>query len=233
MPSLDESFPAILDVLLDQYGRPGGPFAALEPFEAMLAAVLDRVHAPEKRDKILAAFREEGLLDPQAFAEANHEELQEVLRAAHLSLPPAALRLFKSLPRWLIERHHGMVDELVGESDVSTAQLRDELLAVRGIGQSSADAILLFALRRPVYPLDRPTYRILARHGWIDPDAQYDDARDVVERLVPDDPDLLVALSSWFESVGRKFCRVQVPKCEKCPLRPFLPDGGPIDPSGG
>ncbi len=33
--------------------------------------------------------------------------------------------------------------------------------------------------------------------------------------------------------IGQKFCRVQVPKCEKCPLRPFLPEGGPIDPSEG
>jgi endonuclease III related protein len=156
-----------------------------------------------------------------------------VLRAAHLSLPARATRLLQSLARWLVERHHGMADELVGEGSVSTAQLRDELLALRGIGQTNADAVLLFALRRPVYPVDSPTYRVLARHGWIDTDAQYDDARDVVERLAPDDPDLLIAISSWFESVARKFCRAQVPKCEKCLLRSYLPEGGPIDPSRG
>ncbi len=233
MPSLDESFPAILNVLLDQYGRPDAPFAGLEPFEAMLAAVLDRLHAPGQPRARSWPFREEGLLDPRALAESNAEELAEVLRAARLSVPATATRPLQSLARWLVDRHHGIADELVGEEGVSTAQLRDELTALKGIGNTNADAILLFALRRSVYPLDRPTYRILARHGWIDPDAQYDDARDVVERLAPDDPDLLVALSTWFESVGQKFCRVQVPKCEKCPLRPFLPEGGPIDPSEG
>lgn len=233
MPSLDESFPAILDALIDLYGRPGSPFAALEPFEALLAAVLDRTQPPEKRDKILSTLREEGLLDPQTLAESDLEELTEVLRAARLSLPATALRPLKSLARWLVDRHHSMADALVGEGEVATSQLRDELLAVKGIGLTTADAVLLFALRRPVYPLDRATYRVLARHGWIDPDAQYEDARDVVERLAPDDPDLLTALSSWFESLAKKFCRASVPRCEKCPLRPFLPEEGPIDPSEG
>ncbi len=132
MPSLDESFPAILDVLLDQYGRPGAPFAALEPFEAMLAAVLDRVHAPEKRDKILAALREEGLLDPRALAESNAEELAEVLRAARLSVPATATRPLQSLARWLVDRHHGIADEPVGEGGVSTLRSATSLLRREG-----------------------------------------------------------------------------------------------------
>ena len=58
-------------------------------------------------------------------------------------------------------------------------------LALNGVGPATADALLLFALRRPVYPLDRATYRILVRHGWLDPSADYDEARAVVERPAP------------------------------------------------
>ena len=42
---------------------------------------------------------------------------------------------------------------------------------VPGIGLAAADAILLFALKRPSYPVDRATYRVLVRHGWLDPSA--------------------------------------------------------------
>src|SRR5262249_11967694 len=96
----------------------------------------------------------------------------------------------------------------------------------------TADALLLRALARPIYPLDRASYRILVRHGWLDLSADYDEARAVVERLSPDDPGTLAQLSDWLARIGGGVCRVRGAKCDPCPLRPFLPEGGPIDPQG-
>jgi endonuclease III related protein len=233
MASPDESFPAIHEALAGRYGRPLALAPGLEPFETIVATVLDRALDLKKRNAVLAALREEGLLDPQALAESHPAELDDALRSERLAVSRAALAPLHRLARWLVELHHGTADELAGpDSLVSTAQLREELLTVNGIGPATADAVLLFALRRPVYPIDRPTYRILARHGWIDSDTGYDEARDVVERLAADDPATLERLSSWFEQVGREFCRAGGPKCERCPLRPFLPESGPVEPNG-
>ena len=98
--------------------------------------------------------------------------------------------------------------------------------AFAGRGRGPA-ALLLHGLRRPAYPLDRASYRILVRHGWLDPSADYDEARDVVERLDPDVPEHLARLSAWLERIGREYCRPTIAKCERCPLRSFLPEGGP------
>ena len=233
MPALDESFPAIRDALADRYGHPEPPAAGLDPFEALVATVLDRALEPAKRDAVVAALRDEGLLDPQALAEADPVEVEDALRSAGLSVSRAALAPLRRLARWLVDRHHGSADALAGpDSPVPADRLREELLTINGVGPATADALLLFALGRPAYPLDRATYRVLVRHGWVDTDAGYDEARDVVERLGPDDPALLARLSAWFERVGREFCRVGAPKCERCPLRPFLPESGPVDPNG-
>ena len=91
---------------------------------------------------------------------------------------------------------------------------------------------MLEALDRAVYPVDRPSYRIFARHGWIDATADYDEARDTFERLEPDAPSALRQLGVWLDEVASDYCRATKPKCEKCPLKPFLPESGPLDPSG-
>lgn len=232
MPALVESFPAIRADLTDRYGLPAPLFAGLDPFEALVATVLDRALEPTKRDAVIAALRDEGLLEPQALAESDPAEAEEALRSAGLAVARTVLTPLRKLARWLVDHHHGSADALAGlDSSLSADRLREELLTINGIGPASADAVLLFALRRPVYPLDRASYRILARHGWVDTDAGYDEARDVVERLAPEDPALLARLSAWFERLGREFCRAGAPKCERCPLRPFLPESGPVDPN--
>ena len=115
-------------------------------------------------------------------------------------------------------------------ASVPTADLRDELRTLRGISPAGVDAILLEGLRRPVFPVDRPSYRILARHGWLDPDAGYDEASDALRRYAPDDPPALQALAVHLDEIGTRFCKASAPKCEACPLRPLLPEGGPLAP---
>ena len=45
-----------------------------------------------------------------------------------------------------------------------TAELRDELLALNGVGPETADSILLYAGNHPVFVVDAYTRRILERH---------------------------------------------------------------------
>lgn len=227
MPSLHEDFPDVREALALRYGAPAGHGVPTDPFEALVAIILEG----PKRDVALAALRDNGLLEPQALSEADPAEVEEALRGAGLKVVRATLVSLQRVARWLVELHHGSADDLAGaDSPVSSEQLRDELRAIRGIGATTADAILLFALRRPVYPLDRPTYRVLVRHGWLDTGSEYDEARDVVERLAADEPVELTRLAWWFERLGKDYCRASAAKCESCPLRPFLPEAGPIEP---
>ncbi|NIP84101.1 MAG: endonuclease III domain-containing protein, partial [Planctomycetales bacterium] len=54
------------------------------------------------------------------------------------------------------------------------SNLRQRLLAVHGIGPETADSILLYAGGMPVFVVDTYTHRVLARHGWIGFDYNYD-----------------------------------------------------------
>lgn len=223
MPSLPDAYPALTEALAGQYGRPSGATAGGGAFERIVAAVLGA-----SGPALAAALREEGLLEPAALAEADPAEIEQAMAGRGKGRPGApAIGLLRKLARWVVEHHGGDPGEL---DAAATSSLREELVALRGIGGATADAILLQGLGRAAYPVDRATYRILARHGWIDPTADYDEARAAVLGLDPDDPDAMARLSSWFERVGREYCRAGAPRCERCPLRPFLPDGGPLEP---
>ena len=96
------------------------------------------------------------------------------------------------------------------------------------MGVVGADAILLAALGRPAYPVDRGTYRILVRHGWLDPSATYDDARELMVHQAGGEPDMLIRLSVGMDALSSRYCRAAAPRCDACPLRSLLPEGGPM-----
>jgi endonuclease-3 related protein len=223
MPSLGAVFPELFAALANHYGRAASPRLAGAPFEAIVRAVLTRSTDAKKADRILERLRDEGLLTPAALASADRAELSEVLRQARVAPPSRWLGSLSQLAAWFADREDSI-------EETPTEVLRDELIALRGIGAATADAVLLLGLNRAVYPVDRATYRILVRHGWIDPIAEYDEARDTIERQAGGDPARLVSLSDWLGSIGADFCRVSAPRCERCPLRPFLPEEGPIEP---
>ncbi len=51
--------------------------------------------------------------------------------------------------------------------------LRPKLLAVNGIGQETADSILLYAFDKPIFVVDTYTKRILTRHHLVPEDIDY------------------------------------------------------------
>jgi len=227
MPSLDEALPLIRAAAVEPDGAPADRFHGLDPFAAMVAALLARQVGASVRRPALEALAEQGLLDPARLDEAGMPELQDALRGKVRSLSVRTLAPAKQLARRLVDRYEGRAEALL-ESGRSTDELREELAGVRGVGLVGADAILLAALRRPTYAVDRGTYRILVRHGWLDSSATYEDARDLLVHHAGSDPDRLMNLSAGMGQLAARFCRASAPRCDACPLRGLLPEGGPL-----
>ncbi|MGH7267248.1 MAG: endonuclease III domain-containing protein [Candidatus Rokuibacteriota bacterium] len=112
-------------------------------------------------------------------------------------------------------RHGGDLRRLLGQPAES---VRDELVALPGIGAEAADAILLYAAGRPVFVVDQFTRRILSRHRIVRPDAGYDELQALLMRNLPRDPALFKEYHALLVRVGREYCRA-VPFCAQCPLR--------------
>jgi endonuclease III related protein len=193
----------------------------------MLAAALERTLAPARAVLIIEALQEAGLDQPEALARAQRLELTEALRQADTSLPATTLHTLRRLARWIHEQHQGSTDHL---AQLTTENLRQQLLDLGGIGPATADAILLYALDHPVYPVDRASFRVFVRHGWVEMEEGYDEARLALESIGGGDVNALKQLAAGLERIGREACRVSEAHCERCPLQPLLPLGGPKDP---
>jgi len=108
------------------------------------------------------------------------------------------------------------------------SELRSEVLALNGVGPETADAILLYAGKLPVFVVDAYTRRIFERHGIIPAGAKYEEIRRTVETAFTSSTTSAELADHYNEfhalivQTGKNHCGT-VPKCEGCPLQPFLP----------
>lgn len=233
MPRLGESRLALLESLDRHYGplpSPGAGPSAIggevpSPFESIVRVALWLVAEPKVASVAFDALHGTGLIEPRALAGVDPLELDEILRQARVRLSSKALAPLRRIAGWMTAR--GLDGEDLAA--LPTESLREAWRELNGVGPSTVDALLLFALGRPTIPVDRASYRILVRHGWLDPSSDYDEARSVLESIAPDEPDRLSRLSLALEKLGRDACKSSAPRCDRCPLRSLLPEGGPVE----
>jgi endonuclease-3 related protein len=231
MSCLSQSYPTVLSQLADRFGQPTRLVGVLPPFSSVIASALERLGESTRSQHALEFLGKAQLLDPAALSIADPIELRETLACAGLKQSAKVAAVLKRLAAWFAARFP--VDKDAHEEPFwPTSLLRGELAALNGVGQATADAILLFGLGRATYPVDRGTYRVLVRHGWIDAAADYDEVRQILIHQARENPEELARLSHGLAQVGRQFCQLRGPKCEPCPLRDLLSEGGPIEPEG-
>ena len=195
------------------------------PFEIIVGAVLVQNTAWRNVERAIENLRDADVMQPRALYTLPEQELAELIRPAGYYQVKA--RRLRNLLRLVVERYDGSLDAMF-RTDLDT--LREELLAVSGIGPETADAILLYAGGMPTFVVDTYTHRVLARHGWIDYDAGYHDIKDYFESSLPADAALYNEYHALMVRLGKDYCRKSGPKCEACPLVDLLPASGIVEP---
>lgn len=207
--------------LLARYG-PQHWWPAQSPLEVVVGAVLTQHTSWKNVARAIENLREAGVLEARRLYGLPREELEELIRPAG-SFRVKAQRL-RNVLRLLVEEYEGSLEKMFA---APLDQLRQELLAINGVGPETADSILLYAGRLPTFVVDTYTHRVLKRHGWIEPEADDQALKDHVESSLEYDPALLNELHALLVRVGNQHCR-KTPRCEDCPLVELLPEGGPL-----
>lgn len=84
----------------------------------------------------------------------------------------------KQFVNFLDKTYAGSLTRMFAEP---TEHLRQELLALNGVGPETADSILLYAGQHPVFVIDTYTRRITARHQIAPESAAYEELRSLFE----------------------------------------------------
>jgi endonuclease III related protein len=212
---------AVYGELLACYGPQNWwPTRTGSPWEIMLGAVLTQrtswANVELSLENVFALWGEAGLTDPQVVLDAPYDALIEATRPAgfHTSKP----QRLKNLARYVLELGG---PRLFVNSSQPTAMIRRELLALQGIGPETADAILLYALHRPVFVADAYALRLAARWGLLPLNASYDVVQALFMDNLPHDALPFNEYHALIVAHAKATCRSR-PYCERCPF------GGPM-----
>ena len=208
--------------LLEAYGsRKWWP--AETAFEVVIGAFLTQATAWRSVERSIANLRAAGVLSVDGIREIGEERLRELIRPSGFVQRKAASIL--AFVRFLDERYRGSLQQV---ADAPTAELRTQLLSLPGVGPETADAILLYALGHPVFVVDEYLRRVVTRHELLPANARYADLQDLGDATIASPTREETArhgneLHALIVEVGKRHCGT-TPRCEGCPLRPFLPD---------
>ncbi len=209
----DPRIPEIHDRLLAYFG-PQHWWPGETPFEIMVGAVLTQNTAWTNVEKGIANLKERGLLTFAAMEGLPHAVLAELIRPCGF-FNVKATRLH-NLFRLLRERFGGDLERFAAEE---LPDLRQALLAVKGIGPETADSILLYAAGKPTFVVDAYTHRILSRHGLVpEEEVLYDEMQRLFMAALPPDPELFNEYHALMVRTAKEFCKKSNPRCGECPL---------------
>jgi endonuclease-3 related protein len=209
---LPQYFDALFRAHGEQHWWPGRT-----PFEIIVGAILVQNTNWVNAARAIANLRQAKLLTPSAIETLPQPKLARLIRSSGYFRQKA--RKLKAFVVFLRKEHRG---SLAAMFRTPTATLRQQLLAVHGIGPETADSILLYAGNHPVFVVDAYTRRILQRHGLATGKESYEEIRGLFEKSLPNDPQLFNEFHALIVHTGKHYCRSRAPLCSQCALRPFL-----------
>ena len=149
-------------------------------FEVCVGAILTQNTAWGNVEKAMARLREAGVLSVEGLDRLPEAELAQLIRSSGYFNTKA--RKLKAFVGHLDQRYNGDLAALLAKRP--TEALREELLSIYGIGEETADDILLYAAGRPSFVVDAYTRRIVDRLG-ISPHAVRPERSRRVEGVRP------------------------------------------------
>lgn len=205
--TLTEIYQLLYDVFGPQHWWPGET-----PFEVMVGAILTQNTSWANVEKAIKNLKSADCLNPEGLNNIEPSQLAELIRpAGYYNIKAKRLKNFID---WLYENCNGDLKYL---ENINTEQLREDLLSIKGIGRETADSILLYALGRSVFVVDAYTARITMRHKLIEPDADYEQLRELFESNLPSDTQLFNEYHALLVRTGKDFCKPKA-RCSGCPL---------------
>ena len=214
----------------DQLALVYGPqhwWPAKTPFEVILGAYLTQNTAWKAVERSLDNLRAAGALSLDGLRRLTLDELQIAIRPSGFYTRKApALKAFVAM----VDSEFGGSLEAMAAAE--TGGLRRRLLALPGVGQETADAILLYALGHAVPVADEYLRRIADRHGLVEAEGgkiKYEALAGLTRVAFSVDPTaerarLYNEFHALTVAVGKAHCG-RTARCDGCPLVEDLKDG--------
>ena len=207
--------------LFDRYG-PQGWWPAESRFEVIVGAILTQSTAWVNVEKALASMRAAGCWSFEALLSTPEADLATVVRSS--GYYNAKARKLQAFARHLLNHYDGDLDRLF---DQEVPDLRAELLSIHGIGEETADDIIVYAARKPSFVMDTYTRRIVDRMD-LTPEGRspsYRAYQSLFNEHLPADTPLFNEYHALLDHHAKVACLKREPRCDGCCLADLCPTG--------
>lgn len=189
------------------------------PFEIAIGAILAQNTAWTNVTRALDNMRSACIWSIEAIHHTPQDHLAPVIRPSGYFNTKA--RKLKEFASFITRDFNGDLDACL---NLPIVELRSRLLAVWGIGEETADDIVLYAAGQPSFVIDAYTRRIVDRLRWRVDGKRYADYQALFHERLPADAALFNDYHALFVRHGARTCR-PTPKCEACCLLDICPAG--------
>ena len=177
--------------------------------EIIIGAILTQNTAWTNVEKAIDNLRKNKLINFKKINKINSKKLANLIKSSGYYNQKA--RKLKAFSNFMKKYDYNL------KKIENKENLREELLRIHGIGNETADSILLYALNKPIFVVDAYTKRVMHRLKLADENASYDAVQKLFAENLPKDAKLSNEYHALLVKLGKDVCKKK-PVCHKCPL---------------
>ena len=185
---------------------------AQDAFEIITGAILTQSAAWVNVEKAITNLIAAGALSPDSIRRLSQDELARLIYSSGYYNTKA--KKLKTFAGWLGKHYDDDFSKLFASD---TGHIRQQLLMVYGIGEETADSIILYAADKPIFVIDAYTRRVISRVGLAQKNAGYSEYQELFMTNLPIDSRLFNEYHALLVCLAKNICRSR-PLCPQCCL---------------
>lgn len=194
----------IYNILLTEFGHQNW-WPADTPFEVVIGAILTQQTRWTNVEQAIINLKRDGLLKPDPLAKADVKLIEELIHCCGFYRQKASrlINIAKYFTQNGIEKVFSM----------PTDELRTKMLTLNGVGNETADSIVLYAANKPKFVIDAYTTRIMNCLGI---NGNYTTLQEMFEKELPSDVSIYKEYHALIVEFAKTYCGKK--RCSECLL---------------
>lgn len=205
----------VLERILSAYPRRWTPTRG-DSFKALIRTILSQNTNWRNEEKAYKCLEETIGVTPNTISTASFNDIAEAIHQAGMYNQRSII--IKEVADKVLALYDGDLTQVLSKP---YSEAREELMKLPGVGEKTADVVLLFNADKHVLPVDRHITRISKRLGLVPKNADYDTIRMTMEDATA--PENYLDAHIKLIQFGRDVCRALNPRCITCPLSNLCP----------
>ena len=190
-------------------------------FKILIATILTQNTSDKNAIKAYNNLARRFDITPEALCNASLSEIEDAIKIAGLYRRRA--KLIKKISCIIMDKFNGDLNSIL---NLSADEARKILISLPGVGNKTADVILLFKFNAKTFPIDTHINRVSKRIGIAPKNANYNITKQCLMNFFPENSYLEAHL--LLIALGRKYCRALKPLCNDCPIKYYCKYHGEI-----